>query len=223
MKTKLMKSLNAIVVAAAGLLIGGCKYPSSLSPFCAESDVLLDERLLGDWEKRKPDVSGVSERWVFDRRRGDQGKENVYRLTISFTEGMQHLQHLFEARLFKLKGDSFLDIVPMGDSPSDSEAIEMDLANQVPPKEFAMIRGHVLFRVKQCEPELQIALLDSKWLLEHLEAHPEALAHHKQASERVVLTADTGALQRFVSEHLGEGELFQKPALVMMRRSATKP
>lgn len=219
MKTKLMKSLNAIVLAAAGLLMGGC-YPSSLSPFCAESDVLFDERLLGDWEESKPDVSGQSVRWVFDRRRGDQGKENVYRLTITGTEGKQDV---FEARLFKLKGDSFLDIVPTGDSPSDDGPADKGAENHGPQMECAMIRGHVLFRVKQCEPELQIALLDPRWLLEHLEAHPEALAHHKQASTRVVLTADTEALQRFVSEHLGEGELFDKSAAVMVRRSATKP
>ena len=209
MKTKRMKSLTVIVMAAVALLMGGC-YPSSLSPFCAESDVIFDERLLGEWEEKKPDVPGQSERWVLDRSRGEEGKENVCRLKIIDTAGKEGV---FEARLFKLKGDSFLDIVPTDE----------DAENHEPLVEFAMIRGHLLARVTQFEPELQLALLNSEWLLKHLEAHPEALAHHRQASKRVVLTADTGALQRFVSEHLGEGELFDKPMAGMVRRSATKP
>jgi hypothetical protein len=63
---------------------------------------------------------------------------------------------------------------------------------------------------------LKVASTDFGWLEKHLTASPKALAHHVE-DKRLLLTADTRALQRFVLKHLGDGELFEKPT-VMVRK-----
>ena len=55
-----------------------------------------------------------------------------------------------------------------------------------------------------------LAFCDYDWVDQYLEENPGALAHHREA-KRILLTADTRDLRRFVLEHLREGELF-KPA-----------
>jgi hypothetical protein len=73
-----------------------------------------------------------------------------------------------------------------------------------------MIPGHLILRVPQIEPELQLAYCDYQWLDKFLKANPKALAHRKQ-DDAILLTATTRELQRFVLRHSREEELFQKP------------
>ena len=74
---------------------------------------------------------------------------------------------------------------------------------------MCLIAGHMVVRVPQLEPSLQLAFIDADWLQKYLEEHPESLAHREEKG--MVLTASTKELQEFVLKHLGEGELFQKP------------
>jgi len=69
------------------------------------------------------------------------------------------------------------------------------------------------------EPELKLAFFDFDWLQKHLGKNPKALAHHRE-DDRFLLTAGTRDLQKFVLQHLGEGELFAKPD-VMVRQTNT--
>jgi hypothetical protein len=81
-----------------------------------------------------------------------------------------------------------------------------------------MFPGHLLFRVLAIEPELKLAACDYDWLEKYLDTHPHSLAHHKE-DKRLLLTASTSELQRFMLAHLGKGELFQEPG-EMVRKSA---
>ena len=81
-----------------------------------------------------------------------------------------------------------------------------------------MFPGHLLVRVSQLGPELKLAMTDFDWLSKHLKADPKTLAHHIEG-ERVILTASTRDLQRFVLKHLDKGELFGEPS-AMVRKSA---
>jgi hypothetical protein len=53
-----------------------------------------------------------------------------------------------------------------------------------------------------------------------LEENPRIIAHHTE-DERIILTANTSALQRFVMARLAEGELFDKPG-EMIRKTPTR-
>jgi len=195
-----MKKRHLIVVAATALLLSAC-IPS-VNPFYTDKDIFFDARLLGEWQEKDSDQP---EAWNFEK-----ADDKAYKLTTIDKEGKRGE---FKAHLFKLKQEYFLDLVPS----------ECDYAtNQAELVAFAMFPGHLLMHVTQLEPELQLAGFDYDWLQKHLEAKTKALAHHKEG-DRIVLTADTRALQRFVVKHLGEDALFEKPGVMVRKRAPTTP
>lgn len=182
-----MKQLRFLLPLGAVLACLTACLPS-VSPFYQADDVQFDPRLLGQWQER----GDSPESWAFERA-GDQ----AYQLTVT-DKGKQGT---FAVRLFRLKNDLYLDLVP-ADCKFDS--------NQADMVGFAMFPGHLLVAVRKMEPELQLAFCDYDWLGKFLKSHPKALAHHSEEN-RLVLTANTTDLQRFIQQHRQAGELFQEP------------
>jgi len=175
-----MNTRNLITFAVAALLLSGC-IPS-VNPFYTAKDVVFDDRLLGEWPTKD---NSEAQGWKFEKAGDD-----AYLLTITDEKG----KGAFNAHLFTLKQERFLDLIP-----ADCEYA----TNQADLVAFSMVPGHLLVRVSQIEPELKLAFFDFDWLEKHLKANPKALAHH-QEDDRVVLTAKTRELQRFVLKHLDE-------------------
>ena len=182
-----MKKRNLIALAAVAILLAAC-IPS-VSPFYTDKDVVFDQRLLGEWQEagntNNPEI------WKFA-----QSTNNAFSLTV--TESGKTGE--FNAHLFKLKQEEFLDLIPSDCNYASNQA---DLVS------FAMFPGHLLMHVTAIEPSLKIATFDYDWLEKFLSENPQALAHHKEY-DRIVLTADTKALQNFVLSHLGTNELFKE-------------
>lgn len=189
-----MKKPTLMLVAIAALALTAC-IPS-LNPFYTARDVVFDPALIGEWtSKDSGDQSDTPDRWTFERIAGEDNDAQGYHLTVTDGEGKQGE---FKATLFQLKDHRFLDLIP-----EDCEYA----TNQSDLVAFAMFPGHLLIHVKQIEPELKMAFSDFDWLAKHLEDHPKALVHH-QEDERILLTASTKQLQRFVLKHVEGGELF---------------
>ncbi len=191
-----MKTRNLITVSVAALLLSGC-IPS-LNPFYTDKDVVFDPRLLGEWQMKES--SDEPQLWKFER-----GDDKAYKLTVIEKDSKRGE---FNAHLFKLKQEFFLDLIPGNCEYATNQA---DLVA------FAMYPGHLLVRVSQLEPELKLAFFDFDWLKKHLEANPKALAHQVEQKDRMLLTTSTRDLQRFVLKHLAEGELFEE-AVTMVRK-----
>jgi len=193
-----MKKRNTMVLAAIVVLLSAC-IPS-VNPFYTDRDLVFEAPLVGTWqEKDKTDAPQI---WKFE-----QDKVKAYKLTVTEKEGKQGE---FEAHLFKLKQDYFLDVVA---TEIGTNVADLTTASLIP--------GHLLFRVPQIEPELKLAAFDFDWLDKHLKEHPKALAHHRE-NDRVVLTAETADLQSFVLKHLGEDELFGKAGEMVRKDKAAK-
>jgi len=193
-----MKTRRYVLAAAAALLL--CSCIPSVNPFFTEKDVGFDARLLGEWlGKEKSDEPGT---WRFETT-----ETNVYKLTVSEGKGKEGQ---FEARLFKLKDEVFLDLIP-----ADCEYA----TNQADLVAASMFPGHLLVRVSEVEPELHLAFFDFDWLEKYLEKNPTALAHRTEG-KGMLLTAETRELQTFVLKHLGEGELFSKPTEMVRQTNA---
>jgi len=191
-----MKKHNLIAFASAAVLL--CSCIPSVNPFYTGKDVVFDARLLGTWqEKGKPDDPDI---WKFEKS-GDLG----YKLTVVEKHDKEGK---FDARLFKLKAECFLDLIPTDCNYATNQAGLVGAS---------MFPGHLLVRVTQFEPELKLALFDFDWLQKFLEKNPKALAHRAE-DKSIVLTAETRDLQKFVLKHLGDGELFDKPR-EMIRQS----
>jgi hypothetical protein len=191
---------NLITLAGIAALL--CSCIPSVNPFYTDQDVVFDARLLGEWQGK--DKSDNPDVWEFE---GTTNK--MYKLTITEKEGKQGR---FNAHLFQLKQEYFLDLIPDDCHYATNQA---DLVGA------SMYPGHLLVRVPQLEPVLKLALFDFGWLEEFIKKNPKALAHHKEG-DHMVLTAGTRDLQKFVLKHLGEDELFEKPD-EMIRKTNTIP
>jgi hypothetical protein len=165
----------------------------SVNPFYRDRDLAFDAKLLGRWQD-KGSTEGA-EIWEFAKSSKPDDKSYVFTLTDK--EGKEGS---FKACLFKLKEDLYVDIVP-----TDCHFA----ANQADLVAWSVFPGHLLARVEELGPGLKLSFFDFDWLAKHLEANPGALAHHVE-DKRILLTASTPELQRFVWQHRREGQLFQK-------------
>ena len=179
-----MKQRNLLALAGAAVLLSAC-IPS-VNPFYTDQDVVFDPRLLGDWR------ACPQESWFFEKA-GDK----KYKFTVTEHNGKKGE---FDARLFKLKDNLFLDITPT------TLELKEDQAELVG---AAMIPGHLLIRVREIEPALKANFFDWDWLQKYLEKNPKSLAHRSIGDkDGFVLTATSRELQSFVLKHLKDGELF---------------
>ena len=191
-----MKEHNLIATLGTAVLL--CSCIPSVNPFYIAKDVVFDARLLGEWQEK--DKSDNPDVWKFE-----SATNKTYKLTVTEKEGKQGK---FNAQLFQLKQEYFLDLIP-DDCHYATNQADLVAASMYP--------GHLLVRVPQIEPELKLAFFDFGWLGKFIEKNPKALAHHKEG-DHIVLTAGTRDLQRFVLKHLDE--LFEKPD-AMVRQTNT--
>lgn len=176
MKTN--RIIGTLALAGLALALTGC-IVTSVYPFYFEKDVAFEPALLGDWTKGQPPRE---EHWKFERF-----GETAYLLT--YTTGSDK-SSVMQARLFKLRGQTFLDLFA-------SERSDDGL--------FPTIPSHLLLRVLQTGPTLNMNALNYDWLGKLLEKNPKAIRHHVVEvgrDKRLVLTADTRELQKFVVKHL---------------------
>lgn len=171
---KKMKALATVLMTAA---LAGCVV-TSVSPYYTEKDLVLEPGLVGNWLKQVKDSQ--PEVWKFEK-----SGELAYRFTL-IEEGKATVM---EAHAFRLQGQLFIDVF----------SLQGQDIHVIPP--------HYLLKVSQLtSPSLQLAQLDNDWLKQFLTANPTAIAHHmvgeKTEDLRVVLTADTAALQEFIMANL---------------------
>jgi hypothetical protein len=176
---KNMKELTLPLLSAAVVILAGC-VTTSVYPFYGDNDVVFEPALIGHWTK----VQHPEERWTFERDNG-----NGYRVAC-VTDGNTNA---CRGHSLKLKGQSFLDF----STPTWNEDIQ---PQPVP--------SHILCRLTQLKPTIKMSDLSYEWLGQLLATNPAALRHlviktgDNPEDRRIVLTADTAELQRFVIRHL---------------------
>ena len=195
---RLPMSPRKIALATLGLLgllfLAGCVV-TSVYPYYTAKDVTFEPKLLGRWTEAD-NTNEANKYWEFAR-----AGTNAYKLTIH--NGDEAKEH--QAHLFRLKEWTFLDAVPVAEHD-----------DFVPP--------HYLLKVSQIEPMLVTTVLDYKWLGELLEKQPGALRHirvDEKSGEsdggRLVLTANTAELQKFVLKHAANTNAFTE-AFIMRQK-----
>ena len=102
----------------------------------------------------------------------------------------------FEARLLTLGDMLFLDLYP-------EEAGFKDI-NRNDLYQWHLLPTHSFLRVRQVEPTLEMAFIDTDWLEEYVEQHPSSIRHEVARGDDIVLTASTKELQEFVVTHAKE-------------------
>ncbi|HEY5043865.1 MAG TPA: hypothetical protein VIK53_17980 [Verrucomicrobiae bacterium] len=175
------------ILPVFGAVVLLCSCVPSVNPFYTDKDVVTDPRLPGVWQEAGNDKPSV---WKFEA-----GETNSYKLTVTEDTGKTGE---FNAHLFKLGEEHFLDLIPTGCDYATNQAELVGVA---------MIPGHLLVRCSPGESKMHLALCDPDWLKKFLGKNPNAIAHRND-EDLIVLTAETDALQQFVLNHLGKDELF---------------
>lgn len=193
MKTHILGRKSAgqgarLVLAFAVLLLAGCVV-TSIYPFYTEKDLFFNPALLGKW----CDASATNQppEYAQVEAAGEKG----YRLTV-FTKEQTNGSEL---HLFRLGQQLFMDEFPTNRS-------------------LDFVPTHQLSKVMRVEPTLQAASMNYDWLAGLLEKHPRAIRHLVLPDQpgdkngRIVLTADTRELQRFVLKYLNDTNAWNKPS-----------
>jgi hypothetical protein len=177
------------VVAAGVLLFTSCVV-TSVYPFYTDKDLIFEQSLLGDW------VDAATTNEPADYVRVERLGEKAYSVT-AYTSSETNST---EAHLFRLKQQLFLDVFPTNRS-------------------LDYVPVHQVSKVTAVAPEVQSATLNYDWLSKLLEKKPEAIRHLVLPDKpgdaqggRLVLTAGTAQLQRFILKHLDNTNAWNEPS-----------
>lgn len=175
-----MKVYSWLVSIVILVVLAGCEV-TSFHPLYTKNDLVFDPIFVGAWSKKNSKNSNY--KWIFTK-----GNEKEYNLVIVH-ESREREKYI--AYLVKMKGRLFLDLFPEC------------------PKDFCQPL-HLIMRIDQVEPTLQISMFDYYWMKKFLHLHPNGIRHVKQDIEDdpyIILTAKPKELQAFLIKH--EKDVFE--------------
>lgn len=203
-----MKKRTLFLSAGVALVLAGCFVPS-VNPLYTEKDLVFDPALVGTWGEPKDD-----ERYTFAR-----AGEKAYTWTVKEKDGSSE----FDARLLQLGEHRFLD------------ALLVRMKGEWKGSSFGRIAtvarpAHIFFKVELTNATLRLGGLHPDWLGKLLKEQPALIAHEwvkePDAGDdpRVLLTASTADLQKFILKYVGDTNVFVNgEPLPRLNGAAAKP
>ena len=178
---------------AVMLFLAGCVV-TSIYPYYADKDLVFDRAVLGDWVEAGQ-TNEPSEYMRFE----PMGTNGYWVTGLGGSE-----TNSFEVRLFRLKEQLFIDTCPTNRS-LDSVPV------------------HQVSKVMKIGPRIETANLNYDWLKKLLEKNPKAIRHMvlrdpgEEKNGRIVLTADTQELQRFILKYSDNTNAWKEPSQLKRR------
>ena len=190
-----MKARKFLFYVLAGLL-GSCV--PSLHPLYTDKELVFDEKLLGSW--------GESDQ-VWEFKKGE--KEKSYDLVTDekgkkgeFTVYLVRIQDSAKADKEKESARQtllFLDLYPKEPKLEANDFYK-----------YHLLPVHTFLKIEQPGTSLKIRAMNPEKLQEMLKDKPD-LIKHEVVEDRIVLTASTKQLQKFMLEHANDEGLFGDP------------
>lgn len=185
-----MRRLSTALLVASAALFCAC-FPLSINPIYTDKDRVFVPQLLGRWSGEDSETI-----WAFSAHDPDS-----YRLELS---GEEEETAVFTVHLARVEGTLLIDFLPGHPQKDEDEELE----------EMHLLRLHSFAVVEQLEPTLKMSFLRQDWLEKFLEENPQALGH-MQRGDRLILTASTADVQKFVLKHLKTEGAFTDPEELM--------
>ena len=180
---------TAAMLFAVILFLAGCVV-TSIYPYYTDKDLVSDPALVGEWV----DASKTNE--TAEYLRFEQVGEKGYRATFFGTDETNSI----DVFLFRLKEQLFVDSFPTNRS-------------------LDFVPVHQVSKVTQIGSVLETANLNYNWLAKLVENHPNAIRHmvlrEKPGDDqggRIILTADTKELQRFILKYVNDTNAWNEPS-----------
>lgn len=179
-----MKNSVLILVLVTALASTACI--KSLQSFYEAKNLYFDKTLAGTWV-----AADGKETWTVVAE-----DEAYYVIDQTDEEGRKSR---FEARLFRIGDDSFLDLVavPAGDYINTDRFFD----HSVP--------IHSLIAIKKDRCSSRMYYLDPSWLKSFLAQNPKAVGH-ADVDGMLVLTDSTKNIQSFIKKHLRTSGAFEE-------------
>ncbi len=210
-----MKTRKFLFYLLAGLL-GSCVPVMSLHSLFTEENIVFDEKLLGTWVDDPNSPKGT---WEFKRVADSAQKdwelpppkkpEKAYKLLLSNEEGAKGS---FFAHLVKLEGRLFLDVFP-----SQLPCAQLDPKQDWVFNTVFLIPGHSFAVIDSIEPQLKIRWTNEDEMEKFLKEQPNALKH-ELVEDKIVLTASTDELQKFVLKYADDKRIFPAEAVLTRKK-----
>lgn len=195
MKPSVARTCTAMAALFAVMLfLAGCVV-TSIYPYYTSKDLVFDPALLGNWVE-----AGQTNETPEYVRFEPMGTNGYWATALGGGE-----TNSFEVHLFRLKQQLFLDTCPTNRS-------------------LDFVPVHQVSKVTQIGPEIETANLNYDWLAKLVEHHPNAIRHmvlrEKAGDEqggRIILTADTKELQRFILKYVNNTNAWKEPTQLKHR------
>jgi hypothetical protein len=197
-----MKTKKFLFYLLAGLL-GGCLPVMSLHPLFTEKNLASDEKLLGTWVDDSNETT-----WQFT----DTNKpKKAYNLIFTDKEGQKGS---FVAHLVKLGKRLFLDVFPnqLPWDEKDPNKTQWSYNN------FFLIPAHTFIKVNAIEPQLKLQLTDDDELNKLLKDDPNTI-ENTLVEDRLLLTASTAELQKYVLKYADDSRLFTEESILTRKKT----
>lgn len=166
------------------LLLAGC-IVTSLHPLFTEEDAIFNPKLVGTWldPAEKNSIT-----WDF------QASNDKYYNCVVTEKGKKY--HFIAA------------IGHLGDSPMLDLYIKQDVDTL---SDLHLLPAHSFWKISLKNDALTLSALNYEWLAKKSKAGQLDLAHELLDKERIILTADTAALQKFILKHENDKDAFTDP------------
>jgi len=185
-----MRRRQILLVFGMALLVAGCVVPS-LHPLFTEKDLVFDPALVGTWAEEDQE-----ETWIF-LKSGDKAYDLIHTA--------QGLPVKYQAHLGRLGEFRFLDVYPR----------EPEVKNDF--YKLHLIPVHTFWRIWMEGDLLRIAMLDPDWL-KNMIAQKKVKIAHERLENRILLTASTQKLQKFVLQYAEDVKAFPDPGKFHRRK-----
>ncbi|RMG66766.1 MAG: hypothetical protein D6722_14390 [Bacteroidetes bacterium] len=175
---------------------------TSVHPLYTPETLRSDARLLGQWHEAnfvttqngrtiQTDDNGF---WHFDQKTNEEG-QTFYRLT-QLGEGSEEgdTAH-FDVHILQLGDELFVDFYPE-DVPMRNNFAAMML-----------FPGHIFARIAFEADRVHLHMFNGDWLMDLIQQNRIRISH-EQSGDRILLTASTEELQKFVQKYAGEEKAY---------------
>ncbi len=201
-----MKRIIIVGLIASAFILNGC-FIKSLHPFYKKEDVVLKPELYGTWIDGDSAVWEIEQYLISQVMSQNTIKTKAYLTSHTDQEGKKSY---FQATLFQLEGNYFVDFFPLFDKQFDDELFV-----------YHMIPAHCVARFEQKNTnQFELQWMD-EGMLDKLFTEKRIRIQHEQIKmfeepnndedyNAFVLTASTDELQKFLKKFGNDPELIKK-------------
>jgi hypothetical protein len=194
-----------IGISAVLLFLAGC-YVTTIHPLFQEKELIKMPELAGTWSHKTSTTGTTFEFWKFE----EVDSNYSYNLSIWNVDSSDIRQNdtaKFEIRLGKLGKINFFDMFPIDYDKGINDYLKMQL-----------LPSHFISKIKIENDSLNLSFLNNEWFKDMVKKKKIKIKYEiQEKSDRIIVTASTTELQKFVTKYAADTSAFPMKGNAMGR------